>query len=523
MTRYSQGGERISTITLDGNTLSSSEIWRAATDGIQIQLSNDSWDRIIKSRKVVDDILESGEIVYGINTGFGSLVNQTISKDDLQQLQINLIRSHATGVGELMSKASARCMMIVRINSFAKGFSGVHPNVVQQLIDFVNLGITPAIPRIGSLGASGDLAPLSHMALALIGEGEVLGEDGDVLKTKDVLLSNGLIPLELGAKDGLSLINGTSQMLSLLIEAEQNLSQLIPLSDLIMCTSLEAFKGSIKPSDERVHNARPHPGQISVAKRIRKIMQNSPILASHANCDKVQDPYSFRCAPQVHGAVNESLMQLKSTLEIEINSTTDNPLVFYDSKEGEDKIVSQGNFHGEVLALVADKMSLSIFELASISERRMDQLLDPKKSGLPAFLANNSGLESGLMIVQYVAGASLSELHGHSAPRSAFSTSTSAGQEDHVSMGATACWNLVQATRRLSEVLACELLISCQALEFESLEPSPFVKSIVKLVRSISPKLDFDRSTSRDLISISCNLIDGSWLSRVEAENSSIS
>ncbi len=300
MTRYSQGSERISTITLDGNTLSSSEIWRAATDGIQIQLSNDSWDRIIKSRKVVDDILESDEIVYGINTGFGSLVNQTISKDDLQQLQINLIRSHATGVGELMSKASARCMMIVRINSFAKGFSGVHPNVVQQLIDFVNLGITPAIPRIGSLGASGDLAPLSHMALALIGEGEVLGEDGDVLKTKDVLLSNGLIPLELGAKDGLSLINGTSQMLSLLIEAEQNLSQLIPLSDLIMCTSLEAFKGSIKPSDERVHNARPHPGQISVAKRIRKIMQNSPILASHANCDKVQDPYSFRCAPQVH-------------------------------------------------------------------------------------------------------------------------------------------------------------------------------------------------------------------------------
>ena len=523
MTRCSQGSENISKITLDGNTLSSSEIWRTAKSNLQIQISDDSWDRIIKSRKVVEDILESEEIVYGINTGFGSLVNQTISKEDLQQLQINLIRSHATGIGQLMSRESVRCMMIARINSFAKGFSGVHPNVVQQLIDFVNLDITPAIPRIGSLGASGDLAPLSHLALALIGEGEVLDDNGGVVETKDILLSNGLIPLELGAKDGLSLINGTSQMLSLLIEAEQNLSNLIPLSDLIMCTSLEAFKGSVKPSDERVHKARPHPGQLLVANRIRKIMHNSSILSSHKECDKVQDPYSFRCAPQVHGAVNESFMQLRSTLEIEINSTTDNPLVFFDSKEGEDKIVSQGNFHGEVLALVADKMSLAIFELASISERRMDQLLDSKKSGLPPFLAKNSGLESGLMIVQYVAGASLSELHGHSAPRTAFSTSTSAGQEDHVSMGATACWNLVQATKRLSEVLACELLISAQALEFETLSPSPFVKSIVKLVRSVSPKLDSDRSTSKDLMSITNNLLDGAWLSRVEAENSSLS
>ena len=285
MTRCSQGSENISKITLDGNTLSSSEIWRTAKNNLQIQISDDSWDRIIKSRKVVEDILESEEIVYGINTGFGSLVNQTISKEDLQQLQINLIRSHATGIGQLMSRESVRCMMIARINSFAKGFSGVHPNVVQQLIDFVNLDITPAIPRIGSLGASGDLAPLSHMALALIGEGEVLDDNGGVVETKDILLSNGLIPLELGAKDGLSLINGTSQMLSLLIEAEQNLSNLIPLSDLIMCTSLEAFKGSVKPSDERVHKARPHPGQLLVANRIRKIMHKSFILSSHKDCD----------------------------------------------------------------------------------------------------------------------------------------------------------------------------------------------------------------------------------------------
>ena len=503
--------------------MSSAEIWRVATNNAIIDISQSSWDRIIKSRKVVDEILDSGEIVYGINTGFGALVNQTISHEDLQQLQVNLIRSHATGIGQLMSKESVRAMMTARINSFAKGYSGVHPNVVQQILDFVNLDITPAIPRIGSLGASGDLAPLSHMALALIGEGEVLLDDGSVVETKEVIMEKGLIPLELGAKDGLSLINGTSQMLSLLIESEQVLSQLIPLADVIMCTSLEAIKGSVIPADPRVHNARPHPGQKLVASRIRDIMSDSEILESHSECEKVQDPYSFRCAPQVHGAVNESLMQLRSTLEIEINSTTDNPLVFFDSEDGEQKILSQGNFHGEILALVADKMSLSIFELASISERRMDQLLDSKKSGLPPFLANNSGLESGLMIVQYVAGASLAELHGHAAPRTAFSTSTSAGQEDHVSMGATACWNLLQATQRLSEVLACELLIACQALEFETLKPSPFIQSIVKLVRDISPKIEFDRSTSSDLISISNSLKGGGWLSRIEAENSRLS
>ena len=509
----------ISTITLDGNTLSSSEIWRVATCNAEADISQSSWDRIIKSRKVVENILESGEIVYGINTGFGALVNQTISSEDLQQLQNNLIRSHATGIGELMSKESVRAMMVARINSFAKGYSGVHPNVVQQLLDFVNLDITPAIPRIGSLGASGDLAPLSHMALALIGEGEILLDSGEVVETREIIVEKGLIPLELGAKDGLSLINGTSQMLSLLIESEQILSQLIPLADVIMCTSLEAFKGSVVPADARVHNARPHPGQSLVASRIRDIMSGSKIIESHSDCEKVQDPYSFRCAPQVHGAVNESLMQLRSTLEIEINSTTDNPLVFFDSDESEQKIVSQGNFHGEILGLVADKMSLSIFELASISERRMDQLLDSKKSGLPPFLANNSGLESGLMIVQYVAGASLSELHGHCAPRTAFSTSTSAGQEDHVSMGATACWNLLQATQRLSEVLACELLIACQALEFETLKPSPFIQSIIRLVRDISPKLESDRSTSSDLVAISNSLKNGGWLSRIEAEN----
>ena len=508
-----------SVIQLDGNTLSPAEVYAVASENIEIKLSDDSWNRIVKSRKVVEDILDSGEVVYGINTGFGSLVDTNISNEHLQDLQVNLIRSHATGLGDGMSKSAVKAMMVARINSFARGFSGVHPNVVQQLIDYVNHDVTPYIPRIGSLGASGDLAPLSHMALTLIGEGFVIGDDEEKIPTNDLLLDKGLIPVELSAKDGLSLINGTSQMLSYSILSLQILNNLLTISDVIYCTSLEAYQGSATPADARVHAARPHPGQILISTRIRQIMQGSEILAGHKDCSKVQDPYSFRCAPQVHGAVYEALIGMRETIQIELNSTTDNPLVFPETTDHQSTIISQGNFHGEILALCADRMSLALFELGSISERRMDQLLDSKKSGLPPFLATNSGLESGMMIVQYSAGSALAEMHGHAAPRTSFSTSTSAGQEDHVSMGATACWNLYQSCIRLSEVLACELVIACQGLEYNSLNPAPFVKSLHKLVRTISPKLTKDRSTSTELQSIAKILREGTWLSRIEAEN----
>ena len=506
------------TIYLDGETLSSSEVQMVAEGKVSVAIAKDSWVKIDAARSVIDGILERGETVYGINTGFGALVKERISVEDLADLQTNLIRSHATGLGEFMSKELVRGLMVTRANSLAKGCSGVHPDVVNQLIAFINNDICPAIPRIGSLGASGDLAPLSHMALSLIGEGEVLTETG-VGPTRDALLANGLIGVQLRAKDGLSLINGTSQMLSLLVAAEQRLSQLLPLADIIMCCSLEARKGSIMPADERVHLARPHIGQLTTASRIRTIMKDSPIVQSHVDCEQVQDAYSFRCAPQVHGAVLQRFMQLQETLDIELNSATDNPLVFPDpSNPGPHEVISQGNFHGEVLALCADSMSHALFELASISERRIDQILDPARSNLPAFLAKNSGLESGLMIVQYVAGASLAELHGHAMPRSAFSTSTSAGQEDHVSMGATACWNLLLATERLSEVLACELFVACEALEFEELQPADHVRSLKQRVRVISPPLDGDRSTSKELKQIANQLWQGGWLARIEAE-----
>jgi histidine ammonia-lyase len=507
------------TVQLDGTTLTAAEVERIATNHADVSISEAAWQRVNVARDVVDGILERGETVYGINTGFGALVHQRISPDDLATLQTNLIRSHATGLGEPMTRASVRAMMVVRINSLVKGHSGVHPEVLEQLVSFLNHDIIPHVPRIGSLGASGDLAPLSHMALALLGEGEVLSEQGHPIPTKDVLTEKGLIGIKLRAKDGLSLINGTSQMLAFMTLAERRLNALMPLADLILCTSMEARKASVKPSDDRVHQARPHPGQRLVAERIRTLMAHSPILASHADCDRVQDAYSFRCAPQVHGAVLQRYHALVETLEIELNSATDNPLIFPDPQNpGPHEVISQGNFHGEVIALAADSMSAALFELGSISERRIDQMLDPARSELPAFLAQNSGLESGLMIVQYVAGASLAELHGHVMPRAAFSTSTSAGQEDHVSMGATAAWNLLEATKRLSEVLACELFVACEALECEESEPAPFVAALKQRVRTIAKPLTGDRSTSKELILIAEELSDGAWLARIEAE-----
>lgn len=511
------------TIHFDGTTLTPAEVERIASNHADVAISEDAWQKVHAARSVVEGILSRGETVYGINTGFGALVHERISPDDLAQLQTNLVRSHATGLGESMPKHAVRAMMAVRINSLVKGHSGVHPNVLEQLLEFLNKDITPHVPRIGSLGASGDLAPLSHMALALLGEGYVLDQDGAPTPTDAVLRSHGLIGIKLGAKDGLSLINGTSQMLAFMTLAERRLSSLLPLADLILCTSMEARKASVQPSDPRVHNARPHPGQNLVAKRIRTLMVNSEILNSHADCERVQDAYSFRCAPQVHGAVLQKYTAMLETLTIELNSATDNPLIFPDPKNpGPHEVISQGNFHGEVIALTADSMSAALFELGSISERRIDQMLDPARSELPAFLAKNSGLESGLMIVQYVAGASLAELHGHASPRAAFSTSTSAGQEDHVSMGATAAWNLLQATQRLSEVLACELLVACEALEFEPLEPSTYVASLKQRVRTLAKPLTGDRSTSQELINIATELSDGAWLARIEAENGRI-
>ena len=504
-------------VKLDGNTLSSTEL-SLVSMGEKVEVASDAWIRVDASRKVVENILDSGETVYGINTGFGALVSESISSEDLATLQVNLIRSHACGIGEKMSIPDTRAMMCVRANSLVKGHSGIQRAVIEQIITYLNEDVIPVVPRIGSLGASGDLAPLSHMALALIGEGEVWSESGPA-PTSEVLIEKGLIGVQLAAKDGLSLINGTSQMCSLISNAENSLANLLPLADLIACVSIEARECSIQPMDPRVHRARPHHGQSLVAERITAIMKDSDILASHADCDRVQDAYSFRCIPQVHGPVLENFRKLSSTLDIEINSATDNPLIFPDPKNpGKNEVISQGNFHGEILAICADNMSHALFELAHISERRIDQIVDPTRSNLPAFLAKNSGLESGMMIVHYVAAAALAEMHAGAMPRSAFSTPTSGGQEDHVSMGSTAAWNLVNSCKHLSQVLACELMIACEALEYRKAEPAKHVQSLYNLVRKISDPLVNDRSTSKEIEDIARELSNGGWLARIEAE-----
>ncbi len=506
------------TVYADGSTVSPQEIMMVANQQAKVEVSENAWPGIHAARAVVDRIVSTGETVYGINTGFGALVSERISPEDLTQLQLNLIRSHATALGDYMDIQAVRAMMFIRLNSLCKGHSGIHPDCIRQLVIYLNHDIHPAIPRIGSLGASGDLAPLSHLAMALVGEGEILTSDGP-RPTSEILFEKGLVAVDLTAKGGLSLINGTSQMSAFATLAHHALSDLLVMADVILAASMDARQCSLDPMRSDVHEVRAHRGQGVVAARLRTILADSDIL-QHKGGARVQDAYSFRCAPQVHGAVIDAFSRFDEMLRIELNSATDNPLIFpTPDQPGSHEVVSQGNFHGETVALNCDSMSLAMFELASISERRMDQMLDPARSGLPAFLANDSGLESGLMIVQYSAGSSLAELHGQATPRSAFSTSTSAGQEDHVSMGATAAWNLLVGVRRLSEVLACELLIACESLRHASLKSSPHVEGLVALVRTIAEPLNGDRTTSKELRKLAATLMNGGWLARLEAEH----
>ncbi len=507
------------TIYLDGETVTSADAYAVACGLAAVEIAADAIPKIEASLQVVEGIISRNETVYGINTGFGALVNQRISSEDLATLQLNLIRSHACGLGEPLDIKTARGMMLVRANTLAKGHSGARVKVIQQLVDYLNYGITPCIPRIGSLGASGDLAPLSHMALCLIGEGQCYNSDGILMPTKAALNEIGLIPIELKAKEGLSLINGTSLMVAWLIEAERKLSSLLKMADLTLATSLEARSCSIKPFDPRVHSVRGHVGQALVGKRITMALSQSDIVANHADCERVQDAYSFRCSPQVHGPVHESLGHLRRVIRVDLNAATDNPLIFPDpTNPGPHEVISQGNFHGQPLALIADSMALACHEIGSISERRIDQILDANRSGLPPFLAKSSGLESGLMIVQYVAAASLAELRLFANPASAYNISTSANQEDHVSLGATAAWSLSKVVERLSEVIACELLVAVEALEYHDSQPGEWVRELKKLVRTVSSPLTGDRSVSEELQELALRLTDGKWMSQLEGQ-----
>lgn len=499
------------TVSLNGSSLSIKDVLDAGEGSAVFEIDESAVIAMTESRSAVKRILEKGEVVYGINTGFGALSSVTIEHDQLEQLQYNLIRSHACGVGDAMESEHVLMMMIIRANTLCIGHSGCRPEVVELLVQMVNEGIAPIVPRIGSLGASGDLAPLSHMALGMIGEGDCHVRHGDIWAEPQTSVSAleqaGIVPLILQAKEGLSLINGTSQMCAYLSICMMNMDHLVFAADASAACSVEAIYGSHTPFDSRVHNARPQRGQSISAARISSLLMGSKINESHIDCGRVQDAYSFRCAPQVHGPVIDLLAESRRMLEIEINSATDNPLIFTNGSK--DDVISGGNFHGQNLSLAADALALSCHELASISERRINHVMDPQWTGQNAFLTNIEGLESGLMIIQYVAAALISELHLLSNPVSISNVPVSLGKEDHVSMGATSTFRSMQSTVLLAQVIANELICSNEALRRTDLDAGLGVRTTTEWVSSQVPALTSDRAMSEECMNLAQALLLG--------------
>jgi len=450
---------------------------------------------LIDSRKVVDNALNDGNAYYGINTGFGALAGKRVNDSDLKQLQRNLILSHSVGVGNLVPKEISRLMLQLKIHALAIGYSGISEETFDRLMLFVENDWIPAIPEKGSVGASGDLAPLAHMSLPLLGLGEFWNKDGTgTLPVDEVLKKNSLEPIDLQPKDGLSLINGTQLMSGYGAFILEKSLHLLKMADLIAAMSLEALQGSIKPFDERIHNIRPHQGQKHVAENIRNLLFKSEILESHRHCGKVQDPYCLRCVPQVHGASRDAINHAVSVVETEINSVTDNPLVFPDGD-----IISGGNFHGQPLALVLDFAKIALAEIASISERRTYLLLEGH-DGLPKLLMQETGINSGFMIPQYTSAALVSENKVLCHPSSVDSIPTSLGQEDHVSMGSISALHLLKVYENVEQVLGIELFTAAQALDFRKpLRPGKGVELAHQVIRDSIPHATEDQYFKDDI------------------------
>lgn len=455
-------------------------------------LSQESIDRIVKCRKYLDEkIIRAEKPIYGINTGFGSLYNITIDGEDLSELQENLVKSHACGTGGEVSSEIVRMMLLLKVRSLSFGHSGISLEVVERLLYFYNHDILPVVYEQGSLGASGDLAPLAHLSLALLGEGEVWHK-GVRKSTSDCLTAEGLQKLELQSKEGLALLNGTQFMISYGAMAIFKLRKLSYLADLIGSISLDGYDGRPEPFNELIHLVRPHKGQIQTAARIREFLDGSQLI----NKDKVhvQDPYSFRCMPQVHGATKDAIEYISKVFSTEINSVTDNPTIFPD----EDEIISGGNFHGQTLALALDHLAIAAAELASISERRTYLLVSGQR-GLPPFLVAKPGLNSGLMIAQYTAASIVSQNKQYCTPASVDSIVSSNGQEDHVSMGANAATKAWKVLDNLETVLAIELISASQALKFRDDSSSEFIENILESFRQEVPFIEKDRIISKDI------------------------
>ena len=469
-------------------------------DSSKAKLNKEAKEKILKSYQNVQQIVASDRTVYGINTGFGPLCDVKISEAETAQLQHNLIISHAVGVGKPISKNLSKVMIITKIHALSKGFSGVSLEVIERLILLLKKDIIPAVPEQGSVGASGDLAPLAHLVLPLLGLGKVWDND-EVKNAAEILTKYEIEPLKLGPKEGLGLINGTQFILAHSILGLDHFGYILDLADLTAAMSVEAYRGSASPFKKELHDIRPFDGSKHVASRMRKFLKNSENLASHEYCDRVQDPYSMRCVPQVHGASRNAYEHLKSLTETELNSVTDNPIIL-----SAEESISGGNFHGQLLALPLDYATLAAAELGNISDRRSYLLLEGKY-GLPRLLTESSGLNSGYMIPQYTSAALVTENKTLCFPASADSIPTSLGQEDHVSMGSISGRKFNQVLGNLENILAVELMFGAQGLEFRRpAKCTKYVENAYALIRSKVPKLENDRLIGEDILAI-CDMI----------------
>jgi histidine ammonia-lyase len=497
-------------LELNGQPLTLQQIIDVAEGREHVVLADEARERVEKARQVVQNIVDEGRTVYGVNTGFGKLSDVSIDRSDLIQLQLNLVRSHSCGLGEPLSEAEARVMLLLRANVLAAGFSGARPLVIDTLIAMLEKGLTPVIPEKGSVGASGDLAPLAHLALAAIGEGEVFYQ-GERMAAGGAFERARLAPLQLEVKEGLALLNGTQAMGAVGALALGRAEKVVRLADVAGAMTLEALKGTPVAFDERIHAARPHPGQLAVAAHLRELLQESEIRKSHLDNDpRVQDAYSLRCMPQVHGAIRTALNHAVQVVEIESGSATDNPLVF--SETGE--VLSGGNFHGAPLALVFDYAAIALTDLMSITERRIDRLVNPDSNeGLPPFLTSHPGISSGFMMLQVTAVALLNEAKVLAHPASIDNVPTDGGKEDHVSMGMTAATKLRGIVQLAELATAIELLAAAQALEYRPQAPGLGVKQAYETVRRLVPPLTVDRAMSSDIEKIRAAIVRGDFQS----------
>lgn len=497
---------------INGNDLTLEAVREVAVDRRAVLLAPDARTVVDKARAVVDDIVSNNRLAYAVTTGVGKLSDVRIAGDQIRELQVNLVRSHAAGVGDPLPAVETRTMMLLRANSLSKGHSGVRAVVIDRLCEMLNRGVTPFVPSQGSVGASGDLAPLAHLALALIGEGECLDEKGARIPSGEALKRAQIKPLVLEAKESISLINGTQAMLALGTLALLAAERLVDSADVLGGMSCDALKGTDAAFDERIHKARPHGGQIKSAANLRRMLEGSQIRESHRACGRVQDAYSLRCIPQVHGAVRDTLVHCREVFETELNSAVDNPLVFItNAGNSEGDVISGGNFHGEPLAFALDFLAIALSALAGISERRIERLVNPALSeGLPPFLAPGAGLNSGFMLPQVTAAALVSENKVLAHPASVDSITTSGNKEDYVSMGMTAALKLKRVVENTRNVLAIEAMAVAQALDFLApLKSSKRGQAAHAAIRSVCATMEKDRVMYADLARISDLIASG--------------